>query len=75
MPYYNECPDCGAHLDPGEICGCTGAEKEPPPDHAHQRAAGGPLAKKPRYHYIMFDGGMQAPRIIFSGGPGEVRGR
>lgn len=20
MSYYSTCPDCGAHLDPGEIC-------------------------------------------------------
>ena len=22
MPYYNVCPYCGAHLDPGERCTC-----------------------------------------------------
>lgn len=22
MAYYNICPDCGAHLDPGESCDC-----------------------------------------------------
>lgn len=22
MSYYNTCPDCGAHLDPGEMCDC-----------------------------------------------------
>lgn len=22
MAYYNICPDCGAHLDPGEQCDC-----------------------------------------------------
>lgn len=22
MPYYRTCPDCGAHLDPGERCDC-----------------------------------------------------
>lgn len=22
MSYYNTCPDCGAHLDPGEACDC-----------------------------------------------------
>lgn len=22
MPYYETCPDCGAHLDPGERCDC-----------------------------------------------------
>ena len=20
MPYWRECPGCGAHLDPGEVC-------------------------------------------------------
>lgn len=24
MSYYHTCPDCGAHLDPGEPCDCTG---------------------------------------------------
>lgn len=23
MSYYNTCPDCGAHLDPGEACDCV----------------------------------------------------
>lgn len=27
MAYYNICPDCGAHLDPGETCDCK-EEKE-----------------------------------------------
>ena len=28
MAYYRVCPDCGAHLDPGEKCDCrVGAEK------------------------------------------------
>lgn len=22
MSYYRTCPDCGAHLDPGEMCDC-----------------------------------------------------
>lgn len=22
MSYYSTCPDCGAHLDPGEKCNC-----------------------------------------------------
>lgn len=22
MPYYKTCPECGAHLDPGEKCDC-----------------------------------------------------
>lgn len=26
MSYYRECPNCGAHLDPGEACDC---EKKP----------------------------------------------
>ena len=27
MAYYSTCPDCGAHLDPGEPCDCR-EEKE-----------------------------------------------
>ncbi len=25
MSYYNTCPHCGAHLDPGEACDCKQA--------------------------------------------------
>ena len=25
--YFNTCPKCGAHLDPGEACDCTQTEK------------------------------------------------
>ena len=27
-PYYTECPDCGAHLDPGESCDCVAKPTE-----------------------------------------------
>lgn len=26
--YYDTCPYCKAHLDPGELCDCTGAIAE-----------------------------------------------
>lgn len=26
MAYFKSCPDCGANLDPGERCDCTGAK-------------------------------------------------
>ncbi len=26
--YYRVCPDCGAHLDPGEKCDCENETKE-----------------------------------------------
>lgn len=29
MPYYKICPNCGAALDPGEVCDC---QKEAAPD-------------------------------------------
>lgn len=29
MPYYNTCPHCGAHLDPGERCDCQSPNTEP----------------------------------------------
>ncbi len=32
MPYYWTCPDCGAHLDPGEHCDCETTTKE---DYTH----------------------------------------
>lgn len=28
MPYYNTCPYCGAHLDPGERCDCQDKPEE-----------------------------------------------
>lgn len=30
MAYYNTCPRCGCHLDPGERCDCTKEEKTSP---------------------------------------------
>ena len=27
MSYYSICPNCGASLDPGERCSCTGSKK------------------------------------------------
>jgi len=26
--YYRTCPDCGAHLDPQEVCDCQSEEEE-----------------------------------------------
>lgn len=31
MPYFTTCPHCGAHLDPGERCGCRSEEKTAQP--------------------------------------------
>ena len=28
MPYYKTCPECGAHLDPGEKCDCQEEDEE-----------------------------------------------
>ena len=28
MPYYDTCPDCGAHLDPGERCDCRNTQPQ-----------------------------------------------
>lgn len=28
MAYYDICPDCGAHLDPGEKCDCKDGIEE-----------------------------------------------
>lgn len=28
MPYYNTCPYCGDHLDPGERCSCREKNQE-----------------------------------------------
>ena len=28
MPYYKTCPECGAHLDPGEKCDCQEEAEE-----------------------------------------------
>ena len=29
MSYYNTCPHCGAHLDPGERCDCQDKQEKP----------------------------------------------
>lgn len=29
MPYYNICPYCGDHLDPGERCSCQDKDQKP----------------------------------------------
>lgn len=34
---YRECPHCGAHLDPGEICDCPDAQKETAPGATNTR--------------------------------------
>lgn len=28
MSYYKTCPDCGANLDPGERCDCSGGNRQ-----------------------------------------------
>ena len=33
MSYFKRCPNCGAHLDPGERCDCGDA----PQDEANER--------------------------------------
>lgn len=38
MAYFNTCPMCGAHLDPGERCTCSEAEDKP---HKWQRDRAG----------------------------------
>ncbi len=37
--YYWECPYCGAHLDPGEICDCAQGQRNSRPGAANTRAA------------------------------------
>ena len=27
MSYYRTCPNCGSHLDPGEVCDCRDKER------------------------------------------------
>lgn len=34
MAMYRTCPECGAHLDPGEQCDCKGKEDEEEVDEA-----------------------------------------
>lgn len=29
IAYYRICPDCGANLDPGEVCDCKDRAEEP----------------------------------------------
>jgi predicted amidophosphoribosyltransferase len=33
--YYTTCPDCGAHLDPDEVCECQSEENR----HYHEQIA------------------------------------
>lgn len=37
---YNECPNCGAHLDHGEHCDCKDRQRDPEPQSAGQLATG-----------------------------------
>ena len=37
---YNECPNCGAHLDHGERCDCKDRQRDPEPQSAGQLATG-----------------------------------
>lgn len=30
MPYWRECPKCGCHLDPGEVCDCEAEKVDKP---------------------------------------------
>nr|DAW23824.1 MAG TPA: PROTEIN/RNA Complex, archaeal, ribosomal, 50S, protein.0A [Caudoviricetes sp.] len=32
MPYYTQCPQCGANLDPGERCEACNQEQETAPE-------------------------------------------
>ena len=50
--YYKTCPNCGAHLDPGELCDCFEKEKGRPVKEApdgHRDAA------KPKYRSSMIN--------------------
>lgn len=38
MAYFNTCPICGAHLDPGERCTCRDAEERPHRKGQRERA-------------------------------------
>ena len=42
---YRTCPDCGAHLDPGEICDCS-RKAEAAPASVKPEAMDENLAKK-----------------------------
>ena len=44
MPYYNVCPYCGDHLDPGERCDCLTRR----PDDAEDKPATGGDAENGR---------------------------
>lgn len=49
MSWYKECPYCGAHLDPGEVCDCRAVQKRQKksrPGAANTRAAA-TLAQQP----------------------------
>lgn len=37
--HFRECPQCGAHLDPDEVCDCIQGEKESRPGAANTGTA------------------------------------
>lgn len=41
---YRECPDCGAHLDPGERCDCYQEKREDAPDAAGTPSQNGAIS-------------------------------
>ena len=41
---YRECPDCGAHLDPGERCDCHQEKREDAPDAAGTPSQNGAIS-------------------------------
>lgn len=46
MAYYNECPKCGAHNDPGEKCSCTQNKQLMVPDKYQMINKRGKLIKE-----------------------------
>lgn len=50
--YYKTCPNCGAHLDPGELCDCLEKEEGRPV----KEAPNGPKdATKSKHHISMIN--------------------
>ena len=48
MAYFNTCPRCGAHLDPGERCTCGGSEGEKHRKSSTQKSPAGVMTTNPQ---------------------------
>lgn len=51
MAYFNVCPKCGSHLDPGERCDCT-TDKPSAPAYQRATAETARITTTERAHFV-----------------------